>query len=253
MNTLTTTTTKTKAEMDAELDTYFNVANQSTTVTTSVPIIVKKPTISTTFERNYDIDPRINYSGGGYGSKSDDYNRQSASSYLPSYSSSDSYYQPRLPIQPRFPIQSPTQYNPYSHNHHDSTFFSQVKYGNHSSKKIADIIVDKFRDRDHIICIDWMKNKKCELKDCPFLHDIHYTFKSLICLDWDKNNNCRFESNKCRFAHGNQDPFYKNNRAVEPRHQLLSRINRASEFTSYTSGRARSRSRERDVNRDHRY
>jgi hypothetical protein len=243
MNTLSTT--RTKAEMDAELDSYFKGANQLSslsTLSTSAPIIVKKPNTSNTFKRNYDIDPRVTYSGG-YGSKSDDYNRQPVSVPHPSYSSSYTYSQPYLPSQPS------SSYIPNSHYNYDPTFFSQVKFGNHNSKKIADIIVDKFRDRDHIVCIDWMKYKKCEIKDCPFLHDIHYTFKSLICLDWNKNDNCRFESNKCRFAHGVHDPFYKNNRAVEPRHQLLSRINRASEFTSYTSGRARSRSREREPDR----
>jgi hypothetical protein len=250
MNNLTTT--KTKVQMDAELDAYFKGANPVSTLTSSVPIIVKKPTTSTTFESNYDTDPRINYGAGagagagGYGSSSNDYNRH----YVPP----PSYHSHSLLSPSQAPFN--TSYIPRAHSHHhDQSFFSQVKYGNHSSKKIADIIVDKFRDRDHIICIDWMKNKKCEIKDCPFLHDIHFTFKSLICLDWDRNNNCRFESNKCRFAHGTQDPFYKNNRAVEPRHQLLSRINRASEFTSYTSGqsRARSRSRERDLDRDRRY
>ena len=229
MNTLKTSMKK--AEMDAELDAYFKGAE----VTKSVPVIVKK------FTR--EDDSRIIYSGGGgtgastgYFNSSNDYNR-----LPPSYNS-----QPLFPT----PYQSSTYIpRPHSHTHHDHNFFSQVKFGNHSSTKIADIIVEKFRDRDHIVCIDWMKNKKCELKDCPFLHDIHYTFKSLICLDWNRNNNCKFESIKCRFAHGIQDPFYKNNRAVEPRHQLLSRINRASEFTSYTRGRSRSRSRGREIDR----
>jgi hypothetical protein len=107
-----------------------------------------------------------------------------------------------------------------------------------SESSITTLIKQKFKDRDHMTCIDWLQ-EKCHESRCLFDHKYAYKFKSTICIGW-KNKNCPYESIKCRFAHGPSDPHASEEIKMD---NIYNRIDRASKTVQR---RSRSRSRERD-------
>jgi hypothetical protein len=115
-----------------------------------------------------------------------------------------------------------------------SDIASISKSDDQNSKKIVDVIKDKFKDRDHIVCLDFLQRGSCTTRNCQFIHKIHHTFKSIICIGW-KQGNCNFEAIKCRHSHGTHD---LNSQIRQER--LIDRIEKAAR-----SVRERSRSRER--------
>jgi hypothetical protein len=106
-----------------------------------------------------------------------------------------------------------------------------------SESSITTLIKQKFKDRDHMTCIDWLQ-EKCHDSRCLFDHKYAYKFKSTICIGW-KNKNCPYESIKCRFAHGPSDPHASEEIKMD---NIYNRIDRASKTVQR---RSRSRSRER--------
>ena len=128
-------------------------------------------------------------------------------------------------------------YDPVRNGYIFSDFDSISRSDDQNSKKIVDVIKDKFKDRDHIMCLDLLQSGKCNARNCKFEHKIHHTFKSIICIGW-KQGNCNFEAIKCRHSHGFHDP---NSQIIQDRQErIIDRIDKAAR-----SIRERSRSRER--------
>jgi hypothetical protein len=92
-----------------------------------------------------------------------------------------------------------------------------------------------YRNSNHTICIDWLKND-CKNKSCILHHQVYARYKTEICDHW-KNNRCRYDEINCKYVHGYSD--------------LLSRIPKEDNKQLYfidkrgTDPRGRSRSREK--------
>jgi hypothetical protein len=109
---------------------------------------------------------------------------------------------------------------------HNIVYTQPIQYT--EKHKIVDKIKERFTDRDHIICIDWLNKKPHNHNTCPFLHEHFNTFKVTLCSHW-KSGTCPYESIKCRYAHGYsyQDPFSRvqyNPDSIEARIEQAARI-----------------------------
>ena len=89
-------------------------------------------------------------------------------------------------------------------------------------------------DTNHTICNDWMKGN-CKNINCKFDHNVYPGFKTIICYHWE-NGYCRYDSIKCRHAHGKSDPY--NRLKKEP----LYFIDNFSKNPKRSRSRSRSRS-----------
>ena len=107
---------------------------------------------------------------------------------------------------------------------------------NIETKRMVDIIREKFGDRDNMICIDWL-NGKCPRTKCLFFHRTPHTFKTVTCIRWKKNQ-CPFESIKCRHSHGIED-YFSNVKFEE--NSIITRIERAAAIVKKTELRINDR------------
>ena len=75
----------------------------------------------------------------------------------------------------------------------------------------TNIIIKKtptvYTDRDHIVCINWMKGK-CKDMSCDFNHFTGSEFKTRMCKHWQKGY-CKYDDVKCKHTHGFSDPFHR--------------------------------------------
>jgi hypothetical protein len=83
-------------------------------------------------------------------------------------------------------------------------------------------------DTNHSICTEWIKSD-CKTIGCELDHYVYPGFKTENCRHWVMNK-CRYDTIKCRNAHGTSDPY---NRL------------RKEELYYVDNKRGRSRSRER--------
>ena len=63
-----------------------------------------------------------------------------------------------------------------------------------------------YLEPDHIICIDWLKNRECP-RDCKKEHKIFPLFKTAECKYYSSGN-CKYsrDSTLCSHVHGKDDP-----------------------------------------------
>ena len=63
-----------------------------------------------------------------------------------------------------------------------------------------------YLEPDHIICIDWLKNRDCP-RDCKKEHKIFPLFKTTECKYYSSGN-CKYsrDSTLCSHVHGKDDP-----------------------------------------------